>query len=95
MISTDNVPNNGHRIKDIVYGIVNDFVLERKDETLQLSSLVEYFESTVVFHNTMVDRITSFRKDNPEIPRAEPLPKKALVIEDLKQVGGGFKRTEW
>ena len=42
--------------------------------------------SHVVFHNTMVDRITSQRDGDSEVPRAEPLPAKALVIEDLQQV---------
>jgi hypothetical protein len=31
----------------------------------------------------MVDRITSHRDGAPEVPRAEPLPAKALVVEDL------------
>lgn len=42
----------------------------------------------MVFHATMVDRITSQRQGTElDIPRAEPLPSKALVIEDLKGVG--------
>ena len=39
--------------------------------------------SRVKFPNTMVDRITSHRRGAPDVPRAEPLPAKALVIEDL------------
>ena len=34
----------------------------------------------------MVDRIVSHRKNNELVPRAEPLPRKALVIEDLNKV---------
>ena len=34
----------------------------------------------------MVDRITSHREGCPEVPRAEPLPYKAIVIEDLQGV---------
>jgi len=40
----------------------------------------------VVFHNTMVDRITSQRPESEMIPRAEPTPSKALVIEDLESI---------
>jgi len=39
----------------------------------------------VTFHNSMVDRITSQRPDsNGMIPRCEPTPNKAIVIEDLQ-----------
>ena len=38
---------------------------------------------TVTFHNTMVDRITAHREGDSNVPKAEPLPSKALVIEDL------------
>lgn len=34
----------------------------------------------------MVDRITSQREGCPEVPRAEPLPYKAIVIKDLQGV---------
>ena len=34
----------------------------------------------------MVDRIVSHHPNDLEIPRCEPLPAKALVIEDTKHV---------
>jgi hypothetical protein len=49
------------------------------------SAFLSWLEERVSFHTTMVDRITSQRAGDPDVPRAEPLPKKALVIEDLKQ----------
>jgi mannitol-1-phosphate/altronate dehydrogenase len=47
-------------------------------------SFLTFLNEKVSFHNTMVDRITSQRDgSNGLIPRAEPVPAKALVIEDL------------
>lgn len=44
----------------------------------------EFLTQRVTFHNTMVDRITSERDgSNGMVPRAEPVPAKAIVIEDL------------
>ena len=34
----------------------------------------------VVFHNSMVDRITSHRDDDSDVPRAEPLPAKVCTL---------------
>ena len=75
VINTDNVPFNGDLVRSLVrtcdvaqgYGTAFGAFLERR----------------VVFHNSMVDRITSHRVGDPDVPRAEPLPEKALVIEDL------------
>jgi len=52
----------------------------------ETASFVSWVEANVVFHNTMVDRITSHRHGCTQVPRAEPLPAKALVIEDLAGV---------
>ncbi|RQM21744.1 hypothetical protein B5M09_009463 [Aphanomyces astaci] len=70
-----------------------------KDLAAFLVALVEYFPgrtillvppalqplvaSHVTFHNSMVDRITASRPSNSMVPYTEPLPPKALVIEDL------------
>jgi ABC-type glycerol-3-phosphate transport system permease component len=51
------------------------------------AALLKYLDEVVVCHNTMVDRITAQRPGSDgDVPRAEPLPAKALVIEDLKGV---------
>lgn len=46
------------------------------------SDMQEFFDTRIVFLNSMVDRITSHREDDPLVPRAEPVPAKALVILD-------------
>jgi len=51
-----------------------------------IEAFVAYLNSKVHFHNTMVDRITAARPSDINVPRAEPLPTKALVIEDLTKV---------
>ena len=54
------------------------------DSTTRTTSMKQFLTDSVVFHNTMVDRITSQRPgSNGLVPRAEPTPLKALVIEDL------------
>lgn len=50
------------------------------------TSFRKYIDSMVVFHNTIVDRLTTHRAGNVLVPLSEPLPRKALVIEDLKGV---------
>lgn len=53
---------------------------------------MKYLDEVVVCHNTMVDRITAQRPGSDgDVPRAEPLPAKALVIEDLKGVSHYFR----
>ena len=77
VVNTDNIPNNGDVIKDIVLGLVS-CMEEKNDE------LVQFLMKRVVFHNSMVDRITSERDDsNGNVPKCEPTPDKALVIEDI------------
>mmetsp|Transcript_19696 Transcript_19696/g.24290 ORF Transcript_19696/g.24290 Transcript_19696/m.24290 type:complete len:1097 (+) Transcript_19696:77-3367(+) len=72
--STDNVSNNGPNKKRRV----------DQDSDNGASNFRIFLEQNVVFHDTMVDRITSQREgSNGMVPRAEPVPSKALVIEDL------------
>lgn len=73
IINTDNVSQNG----SVLQKFMNE--LTSGDEIMQ-----KFLLDKVVFHNTMVDRITSQREgSNGMVPRAEPTPFKALVIEDL------------
>mmetsp|Transcript_24501 Transcript_24501/g.53298 ORF Transcript_24501/g.53298 Transcript_24501/m.53298 type:complete len:958 (+) Transcript_24501:107-2980(+) len=78
LINTDNLPFNGSAIKNHVFSC--DFT-QNVGRSLDFQS---WLETRVVFHNTMVDRITSHRPGCTDIPRAEPLPAKALVIEDIE-----------
>lgn len=54
--------------------------------TSEATAFASYLDEKVVFHNTMVDRITSHREGNALVPRTEPWPTKTLVIEDLRGV---------
>jgi len=75
VINTDNVSKNGN--------VIQTFMVElaESDEAMQT-----FLTESVVFHNTMVDRITSQRPGSDGfVPRAEPTPLKALVIEDLRK----------
>jgi len=75
VINTDNVSKNG----TVLRTFMNELAANDDDEDLQ-----QFLADSVVFHNTMVDRITSQRPgSNGLVPRAEPTPLKALVIEDL------------
>jgi len=74
IINTDNVPRNGDAIKE--------HVTRRGKETYG-EEFCRFLEDRVVFHNSMVDRITSHREGDGMVPRCEPVPKKALVVEDL------------
>ncbi len=63
-----------------------DNVSERlnKKQRVDNMSFLQFLYQKVTFLNTMVDRITSQRDgSNGMVPRAEPIPSKALVIEDL------------
>eukprot|EP00927_Polykrikos_kofoidii_P053507 TRINITY_DN4811_c0_g1_i1.p1 TRINITY_DN4811_c0_g1~~TRINITY_DN4811_c0_g1_i1.p1 ORF type:complete len:965 (+),score=116.25 TRINITY_DN4811_c0_g1_i1:51-2897(+) len=77
IVNTDNMPFNGDAIRKHV--LTCDFTQKKSD--------TEHFQrwlgANVRFHNSMVDRITSHREGNSDVPRAEPLPAKVLVIEDL------------
>ena len=85
VVNTDNVPGNGPKIEGIVTGSKMMAALGcGADEEAKFRA---YVAGRVVFHSTMVDRITSQRAgSNGDVPRAEPLPAKALVIEDLTGV---------
>ncbi len=66
---------NGTRLRELV---------ETKASELKLdSSYASWLNTRVTFHYSMVDRITSQRANDEHVPRAEPLPAKALVVEDL------------
>ncbi|CAM9609810.1 unnamed protein product [Chrysoparadoxa australica] len=75
VINTDNVPSNG----DVLTRILRE--LNAGDD-----EFLSWADNFVVVHNTMVDRITSHREGDNLVPKAEPPPVKALVIEDLRQV---------
>jgi hypothetical protein len=84
VVNTDNVPGNGPKIAAFVANA--DVGASAQDG----EAFKAYLAKRVVFHSTMVDRITSQRAgSNGDVPRAEPLPKKALVIEDLTGVRSG------
>ncbi|ETM31963.1 hypothetical protein L914_20543, partial [Phytophthora nicotianae] len=76
IINTDNFPNNGDHIKKLVLEL--DWV--KSDDS---SAFRGYLDSKVHFHNTMVDRITNHRAGDSLVPLTEPLPAKAIAIEDL------------
>jgi len=75
VINTDNVSQNGTLMQEFMNELASG------DEVME--TFCSHF---VVFHNTMVDRITSHRPESEMIPRAEPTPSKALVIEDLESI---------
>jgi hypothetical protein len=76
VINTDNVSQNGNAIQT--------FMMELAEASDEAETMKAFLTNSVVFHNTMVDRITSQRPGSDGlVPRAEPNPLKALVIEDL------------
>lgn len=78
---------NGSKLKDLVGVIIQDSRYE------EVTVFYEWMEDNVIFHNTMVDRITSKRDNEPNVPKAEPIPSKSLVIEDLnKQLPSVFEK---
>lgn len=81
VINTDNVPNNGDVIRGHV--LINSKRYDVKEvEGDILPGFVEFVLTKVAFLNSMVDRITSSRRDDGLIPMCEPLPMKAMVICD-------------
>ena len=75
VVNTDNVSQNG----DVLAKYMTELANQSGDETIQA-----FLKNKIVFHNSMVDRITSQRTGSAGlVPRAEPTPAKALVIEDL------------
>jgi mannitol-1-phosphate/altronate dehydrogenase len=98
VVCTDNIPNSGDLLRSYMVQIAksreeekkmdqaNNDVSERlnKKQRVDNMSFLQFLYQKVTFHNTMVDRITSQRDgSNGMVPRAEPIPSKALVIEDL------------
>mmetsp|Transcript_19940 Transcript_19940/g.44464 ORF Transcript_19940/g.44464 Transcript_19940/m.44464 type:complete len:576 (-) Transcript_19940:1691-3418(-) len=78
VINTDNVPGNGTVIRTYLLEIA------KTDEFKSTPSFEPFLRDGVVFHHSMVDRITSQRDgSNGMVPRCEPVPGKALVVEDL------------
>ena len=76
VINTDNVPNNGALIQQHMRSIATA-------ESPGNTEMVDFLQNHVVFCNSMVDRIVSARSDlNPNVPRTEPIPHKALVVLD-------------
>ncbi|GMF34838.1 unnamed protein product [Phytophthora lilii] len=79
IINTDNFPNNGDHIKKLVLEL--DWVKGNDSAAFRA-----YLDAKVHFHNTMVDRITNHRAGDSLVPLTEPLPAKAISIEDLSGV---------
>jgi mannitol-1-phosphate/altronate dehydrogenase len=78
VLNTDNVPFNGDVIQSLVLQAIDNDDVWSGERLFK-----EFCINTIVFLNTMVDRITSQRKDSQGlVPLAEPMPLKALVIED-------------
>jgi mannitol-1-phosphate/altronate dehydrogenase len=74
VIDMDNVPNNGATIQAHLRQLAD----ADGDGALRL-----FLDSHVVFLDSMVDRITSQREGSGGlVPRAEPVPAKALVVLD-------------
>jgi len=82
VINTDNVPDNGDKIEGFVKGGSYVAGLPVADG----AAFVAWLDGSVSFINSMVDRIVAAREGESEVPRAEPLPAKALVLEDLFSV---------
>jgi len=89
VINTDNVPNNGDVIKSHVMKILITNSMRREgiislDGERNDGEFQKWIKDNVTFHNSMVDRITSSREGSGGmVPFCEPVPKKALVIEDV------------
>lgn len=79
IVNTDNVPNNGDVIRDHVMMNAPSYSDHPSDKE---EAFIQFLDNKVSFLNTMVDRITSCRKDEEMVPSCEPLPEKALVICD-------------
>ena len=79
LINTDNMPFNGDAIRQHVGAC--DFTWVGPDGRQRaLAGFSAWLEQSVVFHNSMVDRITSHREADADVPRAELLPCKVRVV---------------
>lgn len=79
VVNTDNVPNNGCVIRTHMLTL-----LQKEDPGEQQQKRQLFLDQHVVFLNSMVDRITSHRPNDPLVPRAEPQPAKAFVVADVQ-----------
>lgn len=82
VINTDNVPGNGNVLRQHILALLK----QKQEELGELRSkrFLEFMEKSIVFLDTMVDRIVTEREGSQGIiPLAEPTPKKALVVLDL------------
>lgn len=79
VIDMDNVPSNG----TIISQYVRECPFVTTLDLTKRKPFEDWLNTNVVFHNTMVDRITASRQGDLLVPYAEPLPRKALVVEDL------------
>eukprot|EP00536_Pseudo-nitzschia_multiseries_P018300 jgi/Psemu1/70501/estExt_Genemark1.C_23640003 len=90
VINTDNVSRNG----DVLRGHMTE-IAQTQTQTQRDAGMREFLAESVVFPNTMVDRITAQRPgSNGLVPRAEPTPPKALVLEDLDERLPAVVRTD-
>ena len=79
VINTDNMPFNGDAVRQHVGAC--DFTWVGPNGRQRASAgFSAWLEQSVVFHNSMVDRITSHREADTDVPRAEPLPCKARGV---------------
>ncbi|GLD99292.1 hypothetical protein PINS_up008010 [Pythium insidiosum] len=76
VLNTDNVPSNGDLTKTLVLQAAAQLLPN------EMGSFTDYLETSVRFHNTMVDRLTSHAPESIFTPRGEPWPSKTMVIED-------------
>jgi len=82
IVNMDNVPQNGSLLHTFMLELANESSNSNNGDNEEMK---DFLTNKLVFHNTMVDRITSQRPgSNGLVPRAEPTPLKALVIEDLE-----------
>jgi hypothetical protein len=75
VVNTDNVPNNGSTIEQHMRAIAASSMQES-------TAMLLFIDNHVVFLNSMVDRITSSRLPDNNVPRTEPSPTKAFVVLD-------------
>lgn len=79
VIDMDNIPNNGQLLYQHMQTLAKQDSGKDDDTTM-----TTFLNERVVFFDTMVDRITSQRDGSAGwIPRAEPVPAKALVVLDI------------
>lgn len=88
ILNTDNVPANG----TVIAQCLVECAFTRQQTGSDFST---WLDSNVTCHNTMVDRITAARPNDALVPYAEPLPKKALVIEDSAEGDKLHAKYDW